>query len=171
MRGKIGRLLILCTFIILTKIAYAASPSGSVSADLSPKSSSKNQNTDLLLYLNQVLIDAGFSDDTRKYLMNIAHDQLTNINPQDLPAKTRLLKRNLYIFLNSMSQKCQSPAASDEVRKQYHLADLNPEPWNNILSSTVLAEFKAKHIFESLTVQDIKNCSFTFCQVWPFCED
>jgi hypothetical protein len=104
-------------------------------------------------------------------LTDIAHSQLTNINPLDLAEKTRLLKRNLYIFLNSMSQKCQLPATSDEIRKQYYLADVNPEPWNTILSPKVLAEFKAKHVFENLSVKDIKNCGFTFCQVWPFCEN
>jgi hypothetical protein len=150
-------------------IAYADTTNTSVPAV--PPPSPLTQKTDLLLYLNQVLTDAGFSDETRKYLVEIARTQLNNINSADLADKTRTLKMNLYIFLKSMSLKCESPAASDEIRKQYYFADLNPEPWNEILSPKVLAAFKEKHIFENLSVKDIKNCNFTFCQVWPFCEN
>lgn len=168
MEINIKKLFLAIIILILTNGNYAATTSSSQHDTQPPISANQNN---LLTYLDQVLSDAGFNDAAKMYLINMARLQISQINSYNLEEKTRLLKRNLYIFLEAQSQTNMTAAAANIIQTEYHLAEQYKEPWNYILSKEILSKFKANHIFDQITVEDIKNSNSKFCQIWPFCDD
>lgn len=128
-------------------------------------------NNELLVYVKDVLQEAGFTNAVRDYLVSVASQQLLKVSARDFSDKQRLLKRNLFVFLNNVSEKKSTPTTLAVVRQQYYLANQTDKPWEYILSSKVLAIFKANHIFDHLDVSDIEGSNAKFCPVWPFCKE
>ena len=125
-----------------------------------------NINNQLIEYLNQVLIKAGFSDPLRLYIVNITKTEIDKSPLTNDQEKERTFKRNLYIFLQMSAENCQSSDASDTVCRQFYLSNQFPNPWDYILSDKTLATFKQHHLYDHLTIKDITS---TYCQLWPFC--
>jgi len=156
---------------MLISVSFADSIQNSTFSALSNNTHSATQKDELVIYLNEVLLEAGFSDNARNYLVENARVQIAKIRPMDQKAKMRLLQRNIYVFLNNMSEKYQTPASSKLMHEQYFIAEQHPQSWDYILSKDVLHLFKSNHIFDQLTVDDVKNVDAKFCAVWPFCSD
>lgn len=172
-KGELIMKILLAKIIALSSLLISVSFSAGIKDDtfsvLSNDAHSVTQKDSLIIYLNEVLLEAGFSDSVRKYLVENAQVQTRKISPIDQKEKMRLLKRNLYIYLKNMSEKHQTSASSSVINKQYFIAEQHSQSWDYILSSDVLSIFKSNHIFDQLTVEDVKNVDSKFCAVWPFC--
>jgi hypothetical protein len=169
MKPLIRKLIIFCAASAMVN-ATAATTELPVYSNQTKSVPSVATNVDLLAYLDQVLTQAGFSAPAKKYLLDLAKANLATVSAGDFAEKQRLLKRNLYIYLQATAEQCKSPAACDVIRREYHLAEQYQDPWDYILSPAVLQSFKKEHIFDTLTVDDIQHSSDKFCQIWPFCE-
>jgi hypothetical protein len=150
MKHYLSRLFILFSLFMLPLHVYA---------------STTNQLQD---YLNNTLQAAGIPDACRQYLNSLATEQLENTNEVNYKQDLRSLKSNLSIFFHSLAEK--NTYAFNAVNKQYFLSEQHENPWELILSKDGLAFFKANHVFDNLTVDDIKEVFAKACTLWPFCK-
>jgi hypothetical protein len=126
----------------------------------------ENGKMDLVNYLNNILIEAGVPDDSRKYLIDISRPALSNVDAKDIRAKKELLRKNLYILLIDLASK--KPLLLEESKvdfssKGYELTAAH------FLSAEHMNFLKSNQVFYELRVDDVKVIFKSLCPIWPWC--
>ena len=155
-------ILLLLISIPFCDLTYAATPKASLEKNML----SENDKTNLLRYLDRVLVEAGIPDEPRAYIVARSRRALSKVTEKEYPEKKEILMRNLYILLIDLASK--KPLLFSDSK--LHFVQTKNEMSERFLSVDHLTYLRSQQVFEGLTVKDVKFIFETIPPLWPWHE-
>ena len=155
-------------FILLFQISYAYSqPSNITKISQSGKKTSQNESNEILRYIDSKLKNAGFSKDSREYVLSVTTKRISEIGIPESFNKD-LINSNLYSLIENLPIKDQQAAII--ISKQLNQASIHKKPWDYLLETKQLEFFNSRSVFNSISKLEVEGVILGLCPIWPFCK-
>lgn len=147
--------------------AYAAQSQVSNAQASIQNLASANESGEVLNYIDRKLIDAGFSKDTRDYVLGISKARVSSVSDLSLQEKKELINKNIYSLIENLNIENQK--SSSLLSEQLNKTNQYERPWDCLLTSERLNLFKSQSVFGAVSVGEMKKVTNGICPIWPFC--